>query len=423
MSDYLAVAGVTAVLKTLLEDALMNGGPSGILHSAGITAKAPDLIDTGPDEAAQINLFMYYSSLNAAYRNVDLPAFDSRGQKLTNPPLALNLHYLISAYGGQDFDGEILLAWAMQVFHENPILTAAGIQDRLNDLSAGLNPSSEVKLLLTTNLVNQVESIKISPEALSNDEINKLWMAFQTHYRPTTSYQASVVLIRSNSPVRSNLPVQSRNVLAIPWQPPIVQSVQPSTITTGGQLTIVGRNFLGSAASDTLVQFDGSDPIAADSVQNNCVRVTAPIALRSGVHTIRIVRNVSFGAKTDPHRGFTSNTTQFLLAPTIQNIAPTSVAFGSTLNVTIKPPVGRTQDASVLIGNDSVGRAPPLPGDPDILQTLSFVIPDTIAYTSPPVPVPLRVQIDGVQSLLTLDTSQTSSTFGQYLPQVEVTGP
>jgi hypothetical protein len=424
MSDYLAVAGVTAVLKNLLEDALTKNGPSNILNCVtGITAKAPDLITTGPDEPPQLNLFMYYSSLNAAYRNVDLPAFDSRGQRLTNPPLALNLHYLISAYGGKDFDGEIILAWAMQVFFENPILNSATIQACLTEISQGLNPPPEVSLLLTTTLANQVESIKITPEALSNDEINKLWMAFQTHYRPTTSYQASVVLIRDKSAIRSNLPVQSRNVLAIPWQPPVVQSVLPSSIPAGGKLTLIGQNFVGDQASDTMVQFDSLDPIAADSVQGNAVRVTAPASLQAGVHTVSIVRNVDFGAVTDPHTGFASNTTQFLLTPTITTAAPITVAVGSTLTLNANPPVGRMQQVSVLIGDNAVPLPPPQMTDPATTQTLNFPIPSTFPFSTPPVALPLRLQVDGAQSPLTVDTVQSSPTFGKYLPQAEVTGP
>src|SRR5438309_4833236 len=118
MSDYLAVGGVSAVLKSLLTTALAAGGPSTILNgAAGITNVAPDLIATGTDEAAQVNVFLYYASINPALRNLDLPSMNTNGGRLSNPPLAINLHYLITAYGSNPFDSEILLAWAMQVFH------------------------------------------------------------------------------------------------------------------------------------------------------------------------------------------------------------------------------------------------------------------------------------------------------------------
>ena len=83
---------------------------------------------------------MYYASRNSSYRNVGLPSLDDQGNRLSNPPLALNLHYLVSAYGKNEFDAEILLGWAMQVLHENPILSRQTIQDKLAEMVTGGGP-------------------------------------------------------------------------------------------------------------------------------------------------------------------------------------------------------------------------------------------------------------------------------------------
>ena len=81
MSDYLAVGGVSAVLCSLLTTALASGGPTTILGpTPGITAISPDLITTGPNEQPQLNLFMYYVSLNPALRNLDLPSSRRAGR-------------------------------------------------------------------------------------------------------------------------------------------------------------------------------------------------------------------------------------------------------------------------------------------------------------------------------------------------------
>ena len=125
MSDFFAVAGVTSVLKWMLSDGLVSSGVNASLPSAAtISTLSPDLVPTGTGEASlQVNLFMYYASFNPAYRNTDLPSRDSGGTRVSNPPLGLNLHYLISAYGKSELDPEILLAWVMQTFHESPILS------------------------------------------------------------------------------------------------------------------------------------------------------------------------------------------------------------------------------------------------------------------------------------------------------------
>ena len=59
-------------------------------------------------------------------------------------------------------------------------------------------------------------------------------MAFHTHYRPTTSYQVSVVLIQRTDAFKSNLPVQSRNVRAIPSAAPIIDGVSPAVVSRRG---------------------------------------------------------------------------------------------------------------------------------------------------------------------------------------------
>ncbi len=223
MSDYLAVGGVSAVLKALLNAGLSDGGPSTVLLSPpGITNLAPDLIATGPDEPAQLNLFMYYASINPALRNLGLPSMAAGGGQLSNPPLAINLHYLVTAYGASPYDPEILLAFAMQVFHNTPVVPRDTIQSALTALAAG-SPSNELKLVSASTLASQIEHIRITPEALSTEEIYRLWTAFQTSYRPTTSYQVSVVVIQDTQSYKSNLPVQSRSLLALPLMGPVIR--------------------------------------------------------------------------------------------------------------------------------------------------------------------------------------------------------
>ena len=425
MSDYLAVAGVSAVLKWMLSNALTSGGPSTILTGAtSITALSPDLVQTGAEEQPQLNLFMYYASLNADYRNFGLPSRDSQGRLVSNPPLALNLHYLVSAYGKNEFDAEIILAWAMQMFHDNPVLSRQTIESSLEAMASGGSPSPEVLLLSGTTLADQFEIIKITPEALSNDEISNLWMAFETHYRPTTSYQVSVVLIQDTLPVKSNLPVQSRNIVVLPWRSPTITGLSPSVIGTGEQLTIVGRNFVGGAASDTLVAFGQDPPVAPDTVQNATIRVTIPSTLQPGIQTVRVIQNARFGVPaTDPHPGFSSGMTTFMLAPAITTPPPITVAVGTTLTLGVSPAVGRTQQATLFIGDNAVEIDARPPSDPDTSTTLSFPIPTDFPHSHPAVALPLRLQVDGAESRLTLDQTPGSPTFGQFLPQATVTGP
>ncbi|HXP91540.1 MAG TPA: DUF4255 domain-containing protein [Fibrobacteria bacterium] len=420
MSDYLAVGGVSAVLKSMLSSALSDGGPSSVLVSPpGITIKAPDLITTGADEPPQLNLFMYYASINPALRNLGLPSANASGTPTGNPPLAINLHYLVTAYGGNAFDPEILLAFAMQVFHSTPVVPRDVIQAALTDLATG-SPSNEQKLVAASNLASQIEQIKITPEALTTEEIYRLWTAFQTNYRPTTSYQVSVVVIQDSKSFKSNLPVQRRSLLALPLIGPVVDAVSPSMAVSGQILTITGSNFLGDSAALTQVSFDGGDPVAAATVQGDCVRVALPAALLAGTHTVRVLRGTVFPSSTRVHPGFSSNPVPFQLVPTIPPaITPPFQAHqANPFVLTVSPQVGNLQQAVVYIGDQALPQPPsPLTG-PSLSSTVTVDIPATFAAGT----YPLRVEVDGAQSKLALDSNSGSPTFGQWLPQVQV-GP
>jgi hypothetical protein len=421
MSDYLAVGGVSAVLKSLLTTALAAGGPSAILGAAaGITNLAPDLIATGPDEAAQINLFLYYASINPALRNLGLPSMSAGGGRLSNPPLAINLHYLVTAYGSNQFDAEILLAWAMQVFHSTPVVSRATIEQALEDLVSVLPVPEEQQMISGSTLASQVEHIRITPETLTTEEIYRLWTAFQTHYRPTTSYQVSVVVIQDTQSFASNLPVQRRSVLALPLISPIIDTVTPAMAALGQTLTITGSNFLGDTAAGTTVSFDSAAAVPAATVQGSCVRVVVPSTLQAGTHSIRVLRSVTFPSSTVPHPGFSSNPVPFQLVPVIQLPTvpppPIQATQGNPLTLTLTPAVGVLQNAVVYIGDQALPvPSRPLSGPASSTQ-ITVTVPATIAAGT----YPLRAEVDGAQSRLTLDTTMGSPTYGQWLPQAEV---
>jgi hypothetical protein len=416
MSNYLAVGGVSAVLRSLLANALTSGGPSSILggSAAGITATSPDLIPVGPDEQAGLNIFMYYASLNPALRNNDLPSRNGQGTQISNPPLALNLHYLVTAYGSNQFDPEILLAWAMKVLHDTPVVPRATIQKALDDLLS--TPSHESTLINGSLLANQIEHIRITPETLTTEEIYRLWTAFQTNYRPTTSYQVSVVVIQDTSSFASNLPVQTRSVMVMPLQSPVIDNISPNPVAAGGTLIVQGANFLGDTPNTTFVSFDNAPGILPATIQGKALRVVLPNTLQAGTRSLRVVRKVVFPTSPTPHSGFTSSPMPFQLIPTISLAAPNPVTRGNAVTITVTPSVGSMQQATLYVGDTAIPIDQRPLSDPPTSTTLSFPIPATFPVGT----YPLRIEIDGAQSKLTLDTTSGSPTFGQLLPQLQV---
>ena len=232
MSNALAIAGVTAVLKDLLDDGMIDHAVTDTL-GAGVTvsALAPDEIDLGTDKQPRLNLFLYQVTPNAAWRNMGFPACDASGRRTNNPPLALDLHYMLTAYGALDLQAEVLLGYATLLLHQTPVLSRAAILKSLNPPTPPVTGSllpTVYKALQASALADQLEQIKITPEVMNTEELSKLWTAIQTHYRPTATYLVTVVLIQPTVPTSAPLPVLSRG----PRDPVTNQEIGPKVIAS-----------------------------------------------------------------------------------------------------------------------------------------------------------------------------------------------
>ena len=128
MSTALAIAATTRVLSAVIRQAIQQAesatpGLAGILgSSAAITSKAPDQLETGSNEVAQLALFLYHVTYNQGWREAGLPSRNGAGAGVDRPPLALDLHYMLIAYGDSEYIPQILLGLGMQALHETPFL-------------------------------------------------------------------------------------------------------------------------------------------------------------------------------------------------------------------------------------------------------------------------------------------------------------
>ena len=166
MSNALAIASVSAVLKDLLNNAAIDHQLSNVVGEVKVSALPPDrVLVEGTPETSRINLFMYQVTPNQGWRNVDLPSRDGSGERTASPPLALDLHYLVSAYGASEFHAEILLGYAAQLLHETPVLTRDAIRRTLapaSPVTSVLPPPLDT--LTASELADQVEQIRVTPE-------------------------------------------------------------------------------------------------------------------------------------------------------------------------------------------------------------------------------------------------------------------
>ncbi len=190
-----AIAAVTATLRSVLQNAVDRLPGGGTVTTFPLDKAEP------VGDARRVNLFLYQTTLNAAWRNQPMPT-KVRPSENGYPPLALNLHYLVTAYGNNevDEDDHRLLGAAMLAFHDRGILSPLDIQ----------NATSMSEALKSAALDQQFENVKITHESLTLEELSKLWTTFQAKYRVSAAYQASVVLIESENDRPSPLPVLKR---------------------------------------------------------------------------------------------------------------------------------------------------------------------------------------------------------------------
>ncbi len=239
----MAIATVTAVLKDLLNDGLVNSDLSASVGTVTVSGLPPDRIGTGADEPSRLNLFLYKVTANQGWRNVQLPSRDGDGERLTSVPLAIDLHYLLTAYGAADLDAEILLGYGMQLLHDMPVLTRALVRKTFSVTSPvtdKLMPPS-VTDRNPADLADQVEVCKIVPTYLTTEELSGLWSAMQARYRPSMAYDVSVVLIEATRPSRASLPVRRPVVRVEPIARPVIDEVAPAIVNDGAEVTITGQ--------------------------------------------------------------------------------------------------------------------------------------------------------------------------------------
>lgn len=93
MSNFLAVATITAVLRLLLQGPADDG-----VSGAVVTTERPDA-RANSSTGAGVNVFLYQVRPNAALRNADLATRSASGQLLQRRQAALDLLYLLSFYG------------------------------------------------------------------------------------------------------------------------------------------------------------------------------------------------------------------------------------------------------------------------------------------------------------------------------------
>lgn len=407
MSNTLAIAAVTQTFSDLLRNVQDNPalGPTTVTN-APLDQAAPD-----PQQPERrLNLYLYQVSPNGGWNNADLPIRDAEGNLINQPVLALDLHYLLTAYGlGGEIDTHHLLAHAMSIVHDTGYLDRSAIETSVNAAGSPVAGS---------DLADQIELVKLAPQMLTEEDLYRLWTVFQTSYRLSVGYQASVVLIQRTVQTQLGPPVRAPQITALPMQSPQITSVSPQPATIPGTLTISGEGLMSPGG---LVRLPSGD-ITPDggSVSPTRIEITLPSTLGAGQNTVQVIEPVTLEGSTDSRPLFSSNAFPFLIAPSIQNIPSGGLVatVGQNLTLDVSPAVLPSDTVVLFIGSAGIARTLDPSASPDTPSTsVTFAIPSALATGSALV----QIQVGGVASPLELDTDSSSPTFGAYVgPTVTV---
>jgi hypothetical protein len=419
MSNSLGIAAVTAVLESMLNSAL--NAPHAGLGSVTVSALAPDAMQASINAGntpSTVNLFLHQVTPNAAWRNVGFPSLAGDGTTpLTNPPLALDLHYLLTAYTPQDGFAEALLGCTLLTLHQYPMLSRNEIGNALLHLST-THPLHDA--LQSTGLADQVELLKITPDTLGREEMAWIWTALKADYRPTYAFQVSVVLLQPSATVSSPLPVFSRNITVQPGPPPLLTQVQVPTNQAGAALgdsvTLTGQSLTGVTAvvlTNQRFGFRYQPDITPSAVGSTFVSFSVPpdpANLPAGVYIASALLPDAAGNIQQ------TNGLAFGIAPTINMSSPAPTvlndASGTTITLNCTPDVQPRQVVSLAMG----GKAVPANTFTSNTPTLSFLFAAPGLASGPYV---IRLQVDGVESAV----SWTAGTAGPPPVPPQFTAP
>jgi hypothetical protein len=396
VSNFLAVATVTAALKRLLQAAA-----SQAVVGAAVRTGRPEAPAGGGVSPPGIDLYLFRVSPNPALANDDLPTRRADASLMQRPRLALDLHYLLTFRGSEvDLEPQRLLGNAARQLHATPVLGKTLITQAIGDFAflSGPPPS---------DLADAFELVKLMPLHLSLEELSKLWSVFfQIPYNLSLAYQASVVVLEGTETPMQALPVLERNLYVLPFDHAVIERVEsaagPTSPIFAGDTLVLRGSMLRRTPTRVVVR---GIEVVPDSVEPNEVRVplTSPPfpanTIRAGAQGVSVLHPVLMGKPPVEHGGFESNVAAFVLRPKLTAVAS---LVNTNVTATVTPPVGPGQRA-VLLLNSAPGAAPAAfvfarPPAAATSATIGFDIQGVPAGT-----YRVRVQVDGGESPVVLD--------------------
>lgn len=176
MSDYTAIADVSYTLVDLLRNKMDD-----LINTDSIAVVSPGDLKT--NDGVRLSLFLFQVIENVHMKNQEMQI--TNPAKLRYPPLILDLYYMLTSYPSPEIqdrtertkDEQSILGRAMQIFHDNSIITDPFLRGCLTD---------------------DEQELHISQPLHNFDDITKIWGTFHNiPFRPSVCYLVANMRIES----------------------------------------------------------------------------------------------------------------------------------------------------------------------------------------------------------------------------------
>ena len=412
MSNYLAIATVTATLQRVLQAVIQQD-----IEGARATTLPPGGISTGAPEVG-VNIFLYQVTSNPSLANYDSTPNRTKGNPL-NRQVAIDLCYMMSCYGNDaELQPQRVLGSVVSTLADKRIITPELIRSTCSD--------STFPFLVDSDLADQIQQINIVPIDISLEDLSKAWSVFyQAPYVLSIAYRACLVIVEGRENFQRALPIRDASPAGLapfPASPYIEQIVAQGSrfepIVMGSVMIIRGRNL-----QSQLVEVHVGDLIITpNSIQDReiifSLENTALPQIQAGVQSLQVIHRI---ASTSPliTNAIASNVMPFVLCPTIMNLSVRNLEeiednLRSAVMVVQLDVLVREKQKVVLALNEWTTDSPNVYmfDRPPLTNTNSMIeIPINNVKAGEYL---VRIRIDGAESKLGVDDDPDSLTYNWY---------
>jgi hypothetical protein len=184
MATYPAIAAVSGAILGLLE----RGADGTEFAGTSFAHYRSNELQTPMSEG--VSLYLYRVSVNQSMRN--LPPHVSRDGRRFRPPVPVDLHYLLTAWGDA-LKQQRLLGWCIRTVEDTRILPSGFLND--------FGPE--------TDTFEPGEAVELIWEQVTRQELFDIWEVAKANQQPSVTYAARLIKIASELPLDELPPVQT----------------------------------------------------------------------------------------------------------------------------------------------------------------------------------------------------------------------